>query len=358
MIILSKQECYLLIPSNERKEPDMIKKNKSYLHVICYAIFMIYLLFLMKIVLFKYIGLVDVVKEIATGNLMGFRSINLIPLTSIIEFSKIILEGDFTRGFNNIIGNIFIFAPLGYFLPLLFNKCKRINMVILVGFIISFLFETCQYLMYLGSADIDDIILNLIGTVIGFAFYQIIIRLVKEKKTIKYTMTIIFSIIGFVAAGYLAIDDFGIMFGIQNEHDLPDDPPASVDKSQIQVHPNDKFDDGSQIKIDPKDRFDIEGVITSIDNKSVTINMAMVTEFEAGKSVAVTDQVEPNLITIHLLSDTKYSTKDIYDMNGNKVKTRSATKDDLQMDQHIMIKGYKKKNEFFATKIIINNFKF
>lgn len=322
----------------------MIKKNKSYLRVICYAIFIIYLLFLMKIVLFKYTGLVDVVKGIATGNLNGFRSINLIPLSSIIEFAKIILEGNFTRGFNNIIGNIFVFAPLGYFLPLLFNKCKRINTVILVGFIISFLFETCQYLLYLGSADIDDIILNLIGTVIGFAFYQIIIRLVKEKESIKYTVIIIFSIIGFVVAGYLAIDYFGIMFGIQNEHDLPNDTPVSVDESQIQVNPNDEFD--------------IEGVITSSDNESITINMAMVTEFDDGKGEEVIDKMTPNLTTIHLLSDTKYSMNNIYDIEGDKVETSSATKDELQMDKHIKIKGYKMNNEFFATEIIIMNFKF
>ena len=312
----------------------------------------------MKIVLFKYSGLVDVVKGIATGNPNGFRSINLIPLASIIEFAKIILEGNFTKGFNNIIGNIFIFAPLGYFLPLLFNKCKKINTVILVGFIISFLFETCQYMLYLGSADIDDIILNLIGTVIGFAFYHFIIRLVKEKEAIKYTITIIFSIIGFVVAGYFAIDYFGIMFDIQNEHDLPNDTPVSVDEDQIQVNSNDEFDEGSQKKPDPNEKFDFEGVITSFDNESVTINMAMVAEFEDDKSVAVTDQVKPNLITINLLSDTKYSMKDIYDMKGNKVKTRSATKDDLQMDKHIIIKGYKKDNEFFATQIIINNFTF
>lgn len=336
----------------------MTKKNTSYLHVICYAIFIIYLLFLMKIVLFKYTGLVDVVEGISTGNLNGFRSINLIPLSSIIEFAKIILEGNFTRGFNNIIGNIFVFAPLGYFLPLLFNKCKRINTVILVGFIISFLFEACQYLLYLGSADIDDIILNLIGTVIGFAFYQIIIRLVKEKETIKYTVTILFSIIGFVVAGYLAVDYFGIMFGIQNEHDLPNDTPVSVDKNQIQVNPNGELDVDDPTEIDSNDVFDIEGVITSIDTESVTINMAMVTEFDDGKSVAVTDQVEPDLKTINLLSDTKYSMKDIYDMKGNKVKTSSAAKDDLQKDKHIIIKGYKKNKEFFATQIIINNFKF
>ena len=332
-------------------------KKKSYLHVICYAIFIIYLLVLMKIVLFKYSDLVDVVKGIATGNLNGFRSINLIPLTSIIEFAKIILEGNFAKGFNNIIGNIFIFAPLGYFLPLLFIKCKKINTVILVGFIISFLFETCQYLLYLGSADIDDIILNLIGTVIGFALYHFIIRLVKEKETIKYTITIIFSIIGFVVAGYFAIDYFGIMFDIQNEYDLPNDTPVSVDEDQIHVNSNDEFDEGSPKNPDPNEKFDFEGVITSIDNESVTINMAMVSEFEDDKSVAVTDQVKPNLITINLLSDTKYSMKDIYDMKGNKVKTRPATKDDLQMDKHIIIKGYKKDNDFFATQIIINNFK-
>ena len=86
--------------------------------------------------------------------------------------------------------------------------------------------------------------------------------------------------------------------------------------------------------------------------------MAMVSEFEDDKSVAVTDQVKPNLITINLLSDTNYSMKDIYDMNGNKVKTNAATNDDLQIDKHISIKGYKKNNDFFATQIIINNFKF
>lgn len=50
--------------------------------------------------------------------------------------------------------------------------------------------------------------------------------------------------------------------------------------------------------------------------------------------------------------------KNIYDIEGDKVETSSATKDELQMDKHIKIKGYKMNNEFFATEIIIMNFKF
>lgn len=201
----------------------MIKEEKKeiFLKIICYVIFMIYFLFLIKIILFKYISLGGLVEQIVSGNLNGFRSINLIPLNSIIEFAKTLSGGDFFRGFNNIVGNMFVFAPLGWFLPMLIPKCNKIGLVILAGFIISFLFEGCQYLFYLGSADIDDIILNLTGTLIGFLFYRMINKYTKEKAVLKYIVTIIFSIFGFAIAGYFAIDYFGIMFGAKNSYDEP-----------------------------------------------------------------------------------------------------------------------------------------
>lgn len=117
----------------------MIKEEKKeiFLKIICYVIFTIYFLFLIKIILFKYISLGGLVEQIVLGNLNGFRSINLIPLNSIMEFAKILSGGDFFRGFNNIVGNMFVFAPLGWFLPMLIPKCKKIGLVILAGFIIS-----------------------------------------------------------------------------------------------------------------------------------------------------------------------------------------------------------------------------
>lgn len=334
----------------------MISRNRniSFWKSICYIIFVVYFLFLMKIVLFKYIGFFTVVRKIATGHISGFRTLNLIPLASVTEFANLILSGNFTRGFNNIFGNILVFAPMGYFLPLLFKKCKRIGATVLTGFIISFLFETCQYLLYLGSADIDDIILNLIGTILGFGFYQTIKSLTEGKEKLKYTSTIVFSIIGFFVAGYLAIDYFGVMFGIQDTRNLSvDDTPVSFDESQIHVDPNDEFDIGDRVQADSNNEFYIEGIIVLLDDESITINMKEVSE-----SVAVLDKVNPNLITVKLLPDTKFSVKDIYDTSGSWVDAGSSTKNELNIDDHISISGYKMDDELFATEIIINNFFF
>lgn len=84
--------------------------------------------FLIKIVLFKYRGLIITFDKLIVGELSGFHSFNIIPFQSIWEFTKLMFSGYFLRGFNNIVGNVFVFAPLGYFIPLLYKKgqlCKR-----------------------------------------------------------------------------------------------------------------------------------------------------------------------------------------------------------------------------------------
>ena len=194
----------------------MREKRKIYLKCCCQMIFIIYVLFLIKIILFKYRGLVPTLNMFIAGELSGFHSYNIIPFQSILEFTKLMFNGYFSRGFNNIIGNILVFAPFGYFLPLLYKKCRKWKTVILLAFPISFLFEILQYFLYLGSADIDDVILNLLGATLGFCFFQVIKRVTYQKQTQRYVATVVMSVIGFFVAGYLAVDYFGIMFGITN----------------------------------------------------------------------------------------------------------------------------------------------
>ncbi len=191
-----------------------ISKNKL-LRVCCHIIFIIYLLFLIKIVLFKYRGLTKTVKKLIAGELSsGFRSFNIIPFQSIWEFTKLMFSGYFSRGFNNTVGNSFVFAPFGYFVPLLYKNCRKLKTVALAGFFVSLFFEICQYVLYLGSADIDDIILNVLGVTLGFLFFKGMIAITDKKETQRYVVTIILSIIGFIVAGYLAVDYFVVMFRI------------------------------------------------------------------------------------------------------------------------------------------------
>ncbi len=320
-------------------------KKETILKTVCYIIFMLYLMCLTKIILFKYSSSIDVIENIFKGELNGFRSINIIPLNSIIDFIKIISEGYFTRGFNNIIGNIFVFVPLGYFLTMLFKKTKKLRYTILFSLIFSLIYESLQYFLYLGSADIDDIILNLLGAIIGFVFYKVIERYTREKLYIQYYFTIIISIIGFIIAGYLAIDYFGIMFGLKNT-----DNNYNNDISKIL--------DNSQVMVSGEDEFDIWGDIISFDDESVTINKTTVIDLENNVGIAVTNTEDMDLKTVYLLSSAKYTIKDIYDVNGNKVEIKSGSKDDLKIDKHINIKGYILEDKMYANEIIINNYIF
>ena len=73
-----------------------------------------------------------------------------------------------SNGFiNNIIGNILLFIPFGMFLRYYF-KLKVISLI-LITILYSLSIEITQILIN-RVFDIDDIILNLIGSIIGYCF--------------------------------------------------------------------------------------------------------------------------------------------------------------------------------------------
>ena len=331
------------------------KRKNKFFKICCHIFFIIYLVFLIKIVLFKYKGLISTFESLIAGELSGFHSYNIIPFQAILEFVKLMFGGHFSRGFNNIVGNVFVFVPFGYFIPLLYKKCKNVKIVLLAGFLVSLFFEICQYFLYLGSADIDDIILNLLGVILGFLFFKIVEKIYKGQTT-KYGVTIILSIIGFMVAGYLAVDYFGIMFGSvdrSGQADGSNDLPGElIDNIQVADNSNDMYDDIFD------DEFDIWGDITSFDDASITINKTNLEDLENGVSIATINVENPELQTVYITETTKYTQKDIYDVNGDRVETREATGEDMEINKHINIKGYQLDNKFFATEIIINNYLF
>ena len=73
---------------------------------------------------------------------------------------------------DNILGNIFAFSPLGFLLPILFDKCNNVKKILIIGLTVSLSIEVVQVVFSLGSGDIDDIILNVFGTILGFWIYK------------------------------------------------------------------------------------------------------------------------------------------------------------------------------------------
>ena len=70
--------------------------------------------------------------------------------------------------YKNLGGNLFGFVPLGIFLPLLFKRFKSFAAVIAVVFAVSLAYEMIQLCTGLGMFDVDDLILNTAGGIIGF----------------------------------------------------------------------------------------------------------------------------------------------------------------------------------------------
>ena len=67
----------------------------------------------------------------------------------------------------NLATNLFLFAPMGFFIPILFDKkVKNIKQFGMVMVLITMLVEILQFITYSGSTDIDDIILNTTGAII------------------------------------------------------------------------------------------------------------------------------------------------------------------------------------------------
>lgn len=90
-----------------------------------------------------------------------------------------IISGDMNALVENI-ENIFLFIPMGFFCCLLFNV--KIRYLLFIGVITSFFIESFQWLFRLGTFEIDDIINNGLGMLLGvFIFKSFFLKLNTDK---------------------------------------------------------------------------------------------------------------------------------------------------------------------------------
>ena len=102
--------------------------------------------------------------ELVTSTDFESYSNNFIPFKEMFRYEL------FSRLFiKNVMGNVLLFIPFGFFTSYLI-KTKKIYVPVILTAIISITIETTQ--LYIGRIfDIDDIILNIIGGIIGYLFY-------------------------------------------------------------------------------------------------------------------------------------------------------------------------------------------
>ncbi len=98
------------------------------------------------------------------------RSINWVPFRTILKYlteassSGVVLT--------NLAGNILAFVPMGFLLPLVSRKFSGFGNTFAAVLAGTAVIETMQYVAGAGVSDVDDVILNLAGGVLGYGLYK------------------------------------------------------------------------------------------------------------------------------------------------------------------------------------------
>lgn len=135
-------------------------KEKNILREMAINLFFIYFLILVNLTICK-MGMLQI-------SLKHKFYVNYIPFIETINIFKDNFMG-IGNAVYNVVGNILLFVPLGFFISLLFSKKNKILSIVLYGFCASIAIELLQLLTANNLTDIDDIIFNTLGSVLVFA---------------------------------------------------------------------------------------------------------------------------------------------------------------------------------------------
>ena len=138
-------------------------------------LFIIYLLFLLYFLLVS-----ESMGRVASDH---YRY-NLKPFVEINRFYKLFGTDMDLKAVLNIYGNILCFVPLGFYFSWIYSKKRALFIkILLMSFFFSFTIECIQLFCMIGIFDVDDLILNTFGGVLGYIFYKIffgIIRILRK----------------------------------------------------------------------------------------------------------------------------------------------------------------------------------
>jgi glycopeptide antibiotics resistance protein len=146
-------------------------------------IFIVYLICIVNFVIVKYFGdmqpIIDRIDSVKAAKDAGYWNIQLIPFRTISSSIDSYIRVGMVPSTINFVANIAVFVPMGFLIPFILRKPSFLKTIgISLSIIVSI--EIIQYVTYLGFADIDDVILNMFGCVIGYMVYVISIALYKK----------------------------------------------------------------------------------------------------------------------------------------------------------------------------------
>ena len=144
--------------------------------------FAVYILFVIKVIIFKYP--LEQMRAIADTwqrdvILEGLGTANFVPFKTIKMYIDYAYK---LNSVENLAGNLIVFMPLGFLLPLVSDELQRFADVMLNVFTFTLGIEVFQLFSAFGAFDVDDILLNCLGGAIGYGCYKAVKTVLKKKK--------------------------------------------------------------------------------------------------------------------------------------------------------------------------------
>lgn len=158
LCILIPSIIYQVIVMKSKKNSEKTSKK----HLIWVYVFIIYL-FLCLIIA----GIGSIWDIGRYESIIRTEEINFIPFSS--------------EGMMTYIFNIMMFMPLGFLLPFIWKNMRKLKTVILISLVYSFSIEICQ-LFNRRNSDVDDLLMNVVGAIIGFFIYKAFMKLLKREN--------------------------------------------------------------------------------------------------------------------------------------------------------------------------------
>lgn len=192
----------------------MIKKTWPF------ALLAFYILLLVKVMVLKDVPLIRIGHLLLNFGGTQYGTYNLIPFKTIGEY----FAGN--KGFLiasiNISGNILLLVPLGFLFAVCIPNLNRLQIIALSIFS-GLAIELMQVVLKVGIFDIDDVMLNALGAILGvFIFYSA--KASRKYISLKYlyigVTIIVLMIITFTGIYYAKQGRWPIAFGESAENRL------------------------------------------------------------------------------------------------------------------------------------------
>lgn len=136
------------------------------------VLFILYLLLVIRLLIFKYPfeELKAIVDSWEKGVILeGLESANFTLFKTIKMYIRYAYK---LNSFENLVGNVAVFLPFGFFLPRIFKWANNWFMVLGGAFFFSLGIELFQLFSAFGAFDVDDLLLNSIGALLGYLLYK------------------------------------------------------------------------------------------------------------------------------------------------------------------------------------------